>query len=327
MNSEKFFFNNSFFFNEDSFLSFVEKFLIQSDISLNSRLTYKRSMNVFINWCKKKFLFNSGYIPTRELILEYKSFLLYSEIRPFTKSLYLTCIKQFFSWADSNFVFPNITSGIKGIKRLTKQHHKDSLKKEDISKLFNSIDTSNIVGLRDYTLIYLLVHTGLRLIEVSSILITDMEFNTSNENVILWIRGKGRDGKDSFVVLIEEVFFVLKRYLDFRKTLNINSNFLFFSHSTNTKNKVIKKFSTSSISRIIRNRLKAVNLKTKRISAHSLRHTFGVMAINAGVSLYDLQLAMRHSSPSTTQIYLGDIEHAKRMHASPERKISDFLKS
>jgi len=327
MPEEKFFFYNSSFFNIDCFSDFVKKFLIQSDISANSRITYKRALNIFIDWCTKNSLYNSNYIPTRETILNYKSFLLDSEIKPFTKSLYLTCVKQFFSWTGSNFIFPNISNGIKGIKRITKKHHKDPLKKEDVILLFNSIDTSTIIGLRDYTLIYLLIHTGLRLIEVSSILISDMEINHSNENVVLWVRGKGRDGKDSFVMLVKDVFQVLTKYLDFRNSLNIESKLLFFSHSTKTKNKIIKKFSTSSISRIVKNRLISAGVKTKRISAHSLRHTFGVMAINAGVSLYDLQLAMRHSSPTTTQIYLGDIEHAKRINACPEQTIRDFLKS
>ncbi|PJF37928.1 MAG: hypothetical protein CUN55_19590, partial [Phototrophicales bacterium] len=80
-----------------------------------------------------------------------------------------------------------------------------------------------------------------------------------------------------------------------------------------------------SLSRIIKNRLRAAGLNSKRITAHSLRHTFGVLAMQAGASLYEVQLAMRHTAPTTTQLYLGDIERIKRLEASPERKISALL--
>jgi integrase/recombinase XerD len=308
----------------------VNQFLLQSDITKASRQTYSRSLNKFINWCQAEFKFNN-YAFTKNTILLYKSFLLEDKIKPFTKSLYLTCLRQFFTWTEAHLIYPNIAKGIKGIKKLTRQHHKDSFSKDQIIFLLKSINKNNLFEIRDYTLIYLLVHTGLRLIEVSSILIEDIEINSLDQSAIIWIRGKGRDGKDAFIVLIKEVFEVVQNYIELRnkyEKINLKpDSYLFVSHGPRTKKNYSYKLSTSSLSRIIKNRIKLAGLKSKRISAHSLRHTFGVMAIQSGASLYEVQLAMRHSSSNTTQIYLGDIEQIKRKEASPENKVFNFISS
>ena len=47
--------------------------------------------------------------------------------------------------------------------------------------------------------------------------------------------------------------------------------------------------------------------------------------MQAGASLYEVQLAMRHTAPTTTQLYLGDIERIQRMQACPEKKMSQLL--
>jgi len=77
----------------------------------------------------------------------------------------------------------------------------------------------------------------------------------------------------------------------------------------------------------VRTYLIKAGIKTKRVTAHSLRHTFGVLSMQAEASLYEVQPAMRHAAPSTTQMYLGDLERLKRLEASPERKISTLLET
>ncbi len=326
--------NNSQNFNFDIFYleSLINRFVLNSDINSSSKQTYKRGMSSFLKWCKINFHKNNFNI-TRETILLYKDSLLNSNLKPFTKSLYLVCIRQFFTWTESLLIYPNIAKGIKGIRRLTKSHHKDSLTRDQVLTLLKSINISNLSGMRDFLLIYLLVHTGLRLIEVSNILIQDLEIKGENESSIVWIKGKGRDGKDAFVVLVKEVKDLIIKYIKMRmddikkNSIKISEDsYLFTSHGPRTnKNNFFSKLSTHSISRIIKNRLKSAGIKNKRISAHSLRHTFGVMAIQGGASLYEVQLAMRHSSPTTTQVYLGDIEQIKRKEAAPENKVRDLL--
>ncbi len=292
----------------------IDPFLLTQDIAPSSRLTYLHAIQHFVKWLSIK----NNTTPTRLTILEYKYWLDEKNISVFTKSLYLVVVRRFFTWTEEQDIFPNIAQGIKNPKKQNKSHHKDSLRIEDIKLLFNTINTNNLQGKRDFAIINLLLRTGLRLREVTHAQIQDIEHLHNQSR--LWVHGKGRHDKDEFVVLTQSVLDPITKYLELRKTSG--SHPLFASLSDRNFG---KRLTTFSLSRIVRVYLTKAGIKTKRITAHSLRHTFGVLSMQAGASLYEVQLAMRHAAPSTTQMYLGDIERIKRMEASPEHKLNSLL--
>lgn len=303
--------------------SLTEEFLLQADISRSSKLTYKKGIRKFLNWISEK---SEKIKLERRTIIEYKTFLLDQSLRPHTQEIYLNAIKQFFKWTESSLIFPNIAYNIKGVKKISKQHYKNPLSKDDIRLLIDQTNNKrNIKEMRNNALLMILIFTGLRIGETTSIQIKDIE-KISNEKHIIWIRGKGRSGKDNFIILIEEVWESINAYLKERNKIKEISeeSYLFVSHQTKDIQQN-NKMHVDSIGRIVNYYLKICNIKTKNISPHSLRHTFGTAAIEAGVSLHDLQIAMRHSSSTTTQVYLGDIEKKKRKEASSETKVRDFL--
>jgi site-specific recombinase XerD len=306
-------------------MNLMENFLLQADIQENSKKTYFKGLKKFINWNieQKK----ENIILSKESLINYKNELTKSNITPHTQAIYLVSLKQFFVWTEANLIFPNIAKNIKNIKKITKQHHKDPLKKEDIVKLLTINNKENIIELRNFTILHLLIFTGLRIGEATSILISDIELINEKKS-ILWIKGKGRSGKDNFVILLDESTKSIKEYINLRRLEGENiteSSFLFIAHGSNSKEN--QKLNTDSISRIINKKMKSIQIKTKRISAHSLRHSFGVHAIESGVSLHDLQIAMRHSTPNTTQVYLGDIEKMKRKEGKTEEQVFNFIKN
>ena len=77
-----------------------------------------------------------------------------------------------------------------------------------------------------------------------------------------------------------------------------------------------------SISRIIKDRLKAAGFDTHRISAHSLRHSSVTFLLEAGATIQEAQHHARHASPETTGIYAHNIDQ-KKQHT--EQRIYDFL--
>ena len=294
----------------------IEQFLSSLDITHGSRNTYRRALHQFFVWLQHNNIHN----PARETILAYKQELDARGLRSFTRANYLVAIRRFFEWAESMKLYPNIAKGIKGTKRSTKVHYKSALTVHRIRSVLQAIDTQTLQGKRDYALITTLVHTGLRLIEVQRAKVQDIE--ESGDHAILWVRGKGRDDKDNFVILTQDVLDAIHAYLQKRKAKSVYAP-LFASVSDRNRG---KQLTTFSLSRIIKQRLRAAGIASRRITAHSLRHTFGVLAMEAGASLYEVQLAMRHSSPTTTQVYLGDIEQAKRQEGGPEKRLSNFFK-
>lgn len=300
---------------EQKLVDLIEQFIGSQDVTQASRLTYKRSLRQFFCWFAKKKIIR----PTRETILAYKEWLDAKGLRPFTRASYLVAVRKFFEWAEGLHLYPNIAKGIKGAKRALKSHQKDSLTIDQIKLLLSSIDQSTVQGKRDFALINLLIRTGLRLIEISRADITDLQIE--GDEALLWVRGKGRDGKDEFVVLTEQALQPILEYLKARDTSNKRSP-LFASVSDRNAGQRITIF---SLSRLIKAYYRKVGIQSRRITAHSLRHTFGVLSITAGASLYEVQLAMRHMTPTTTELYLGDIERVKRREAAPERKLEELL--
>ncbi len=293
----------------------INPFIAAQDIALSSRTSYLNAMVQFARWCTEKQISN----PKKETILSYKFWLDSKQLSSYTKAMYIVVIRRFFLWTEESDLYPNVSRGVKGVKRFTKSHQKESLSIDALKKLLKSIDCSQIQGKRDYALINLLVRTGLRLKEVVSANLEDM-YEQRGE-MLLWIHGKGRSSKDEFVLLTPQTLTSLHEYLQLR-TIKSEKDPLFVSLSDRNYGKRLTMF---SLSRIIKRRLRAAGFDSKRITAHSLRHTFGVLSMQAGASLYEVQLAMRHTAPTTTQLYLGDIERIKRLEASPERKMSNLL--
>lgn len=295
----------------------IDEFVASLDVTNASRTTYRRSLTQFFKWLAPKKISH----PTRETILAYKEALDKKGLRPYTRASYLVAVRKFFEWAEGMHLYPNVARGVKGARRGMKTHQKDSLSIDHVKKLLNSINRKTLQGLRDYALINLLVRTGLRLIEIVRADIGDIDPQENGE-ALLWVRGKGRDGKDEFVVLTPETLNPILDYLRSRKK-TLPKMPLFSSLSDRNFD---QRITTFSLSRLIKGHFRACGISSRRITAHSLRHTFGVLSITAGASLYEVQLAMRHTAASTTEIYLGDIEQAKRREASPERRLGDLLK-
>lgn len=302
--------NNSFNMEE-----FIQPFIAAQDISLNSRTTYLNAMLQFTRWCAEKKIVT----PKRETILSYKFWLDTKSLSSYTKAVYIVVIRRFFLWTEDSSLYPNISRGVKGIKKYAKSHQKESLSIDALKTLLASIKCDDLLGKRDFALINILVRTGLRLKEIASATLEDM-YEQRGE-MLLWIHGKGRSSKDEFVLLTPQTLVSLHDYLQAR-VIKSDKDPLFISLSDRNYG---KKLTIYSLSRIIKRRLRGAGLDSKRITAHSLRHTFGVLSMQAGASLYEVQLAMRHTAPTTTQLYLGDIERIKRLEASPERKMSNLL--
>jgi integrase/recombinase XerD len=300
-----------------SFFETLEQFLASQDVTKGSKVTYRNALKQFFAW----FIEAQHTNPTRETILEYKECLDLKGLRPSTRASYLVAVRKFFEWAEGLKIYPNIAKGIKGARRALKHHQKDALTIPQIKKFLSIIDKTSSQGKRDFALINLLLRTGLRLIEVVRADYKDLDLQ--GDETILWVRGKGRDGKDECVVLAPEALNPLLEYLRSRKA-NIAAAPLFTSLSDRNYG---KRLTTFSLSRIIKRYLRLAGINNRRVTAHSLRHTFGVLSIKAGASLYEVQLAMRHTNPGTTEIYLGDIERQKRLEGAPEKKISALLEA
>ena len=274
----------------------LQCFLNELDIKENSKGTYKRAINQF-------FSFMSSNIEqlTSNDILTYKRHLEALGLAPYTTTAYLVVVRRFFAWTESKKIYPNIAKTIKGKKRPT-GFRKDPLTMEQTREVISGIDINTLHGKRDFAIINLLVRTGLRTIEIQRANIEDI--NQSGGVSKLHIQGKGRDTKDEYVLLTQSSLKPIMEYLQHREEAK-DTDPLFTSISDRNNG---KRMTTRSLSRIVKGALIDAGINSKRLTAHSLRHTAITTALLAGASLQEVKTMARHADINTTLIYSHNIE-------------------
>lgn len=294
------------FFTSAKIEVLISGFISAQDVKASSKLVYKRTLKQYFAWLERK-----GYLLEkiqRPQLLEYKNELLASNLSSLTVGSYITSVRRFYEWTEANKYYPNVAKGIKTPKR-KQQFKKQPLFPEQATALLKYYKCKT---LRDYAIINLLLRTGLRTIEVIRANVEDIVFKGSQR--VLLVQGKGEDGRDNFVVLTDKTYEPIKAYLLTRNLVN-HSEPLFISVSNNSKG---ERLSTRSISYIAKEGLKAIGLDEKSFTAHSLRHTTAVNILRAGGSLEQVQMTLRHSNPSTTQIYTCTLDEERRLQNSGE---------
>jgi len=149
------------------------------------------------------------------------------------------------------------------------------------------------VRLRDKAILETLFSSGLRVSELAGL--TREMINLKNEEFT--VRGKG--DKPRVVFLSNQARFWLKDYLAKRTDVDPH---LFVSHDRAGKGRDSSGLTPRSIQRIVEHYAKAAGI-TKRITPHTLRHTFATDLLRNGADIRSVQTLLGHSSITTTQIY------------------------
>lgn len=257
--------------------------------------TYAKAIKQFYQYIEPRQIKQ----PTRQDIIDFREYL-EQDHKASTVNLYIIAIRQFFKWTELNGIYPNIADHVKG-KKISREPKKDYLAPNQIKAILKSIDRTTINGIRDYALISLMVTCGLRDIEVYRANIEDIR--TMGTNTVLYVRGKGRDDKNEYVIIPTVVEQAIREYLKGRNATSTQPLFTSLSNHANNE-----RLTTRSISRIVKTAFVKCGYDSERLTAHSLRHTAVTLALQNGNSLQEVQQFARHTNINTTMIYAHNLE-------------------
>lgn len=294
----------------------IDQFILEQDIAANSRKEYSRALVNFFLWCHKRSI-NQREV-RREHIIMYKSELSNDGYSTLTIDFRLTALRKFYSWAELLNYCANPTIGIKNYKKYN-GFRKDALSSEQVVSLIKAINTDTIQGLRNRAIVTLMLVNALREIEVCRMNINDLSI--VNGLYTIRIQGKGKKSKDDTIVVEPQAFDAINDYLVMRKDTKA-SDPLFTVHAF-MRNDV--RLRPVYVSQMISEYMTKAGVKSDRISPHSLRHTAAVFALRGGASLYEVQLFLRHSNPSITEIYTRTIEREIRQQNNPSKLLVDII--
>lgn len=228
--------------------------------------------------------------------------------------VYLTATKLFFRWLEQEGIYQNIAPHIK-CTREEKGHKKDYLTSKQSHKVLQTINVTTLKGLRDYASIAIMLTTGMRTIEVKRADAADLR--ALGDGTVLYLQGKGKDEKAEYVKVAPQVESAIRAYLNSRG--EVKDSALFTSTSRNNYGKGI---TTRAIRAIAKEAFKNTGYNSERLTAHSMRHTAGTLALLNGAKLTQVQQLLRHSNINTTMIYLHEIDRAKN---NSELKVANSI--
>ncbi len=156
------------------------------------------------------------------------------------------------------------------------------LSKEEVKKLIDAEKNR-----RNKLILKFIYSTGVRVSELVNLKKEDVNLK---EKIGVVKAGKGK--KDRVIILSKEW---VKEYLKWAKKNKIKSNFLFSKKNG-------KPLSTDTIQRIIKKAGAKAGI-SKKISPHTLRHSFATHLLESGENIRNIQELLGHSNLNTTQIY------------------------
>ncbi len=163
---------------------------------------------------------------------------------------------------------------------------------DEVQRLFDIIDTSNPVGLRDRAMLELLFSSGLR---VSELVNLDRD-HINLERGEFMVRGKGQ--KDRPVFISPEAAEAIDLYLKSRN----DSDKPLFIHYAGSKEEGYTRLTARSVQRMVKRYAGLAGI-TKVVTPHTLRHSFATDLLINGADVRSVQGLLGHSNISTTQIY------------------------
>lgn len=180
------------------------------------------------------------------------------------------------------------------------------LSETEVDRLLNAPDTTTPEGLRDRAMIEFLYATGLRVTELVTLSLRDLNIDLG------CVRIHGKGSKDRLIPFGECADMWLRSYLDTARGELLGA--------ASSKCVFVTRRGDGMTRQAFWKNLKHYALKAgikRELSPHKLRHTFATHLLNHGADLRAVQELLGHADISTTQIYT---------HVSRERLKSIFAK-
>jgi integrase/recombinase XerD len=281
----------------DQFINYLR---IERGLANNTVASYSRDLIKFSQFLKARDL--SPLKVTQDQIGKYIN-TLGERLSGRSVARNISAIKTFYRFLVSEGRIESNSARLLETPR-TLQKLPDVLSQEEVEQLLAQPDTTSPRGQRDCAMLEILYATGLRVSELVSLKMTNINMEAG------YLRTLGKGAKERAVPMGGRALEAIEVYLSegrLQLTKGRNSPYLFLNPSGRFMSrqgfwKNIKKYGVKA------------GIK-KKISPHSIRHSFATHLLSAGADLRSVQVMLGHADISTTQIYTHVMgERLKEVH-------------
>ncbi len=279
----------------ESALSLFLQDLKVRNLSSHTNTAYHTDIRQFIDWIHQTDI--SIARPDQVLkgtITEYLSFLATKAHSGVTRARKLAALKMFFRYLFESGILPSSPAATIAMPKKEKKTVV-FLRPDEYSRLLAAAGGN----IRDYAILQLFLQTGIRVGELVNLHLADIDLSART----IRIMGKGK--KERLLDLEKKATQALKTYLGVRPAAISNQLFL---------NYLGDPISDRGVKKLIEKYRRLAEI-TKKISCHSLRHTFATYKAERGISAFQLKDWLGHERLDTSLLYvhLGRTEAAKKL--------------
>jgi len=277
---------------EEQIQQFLEYITAEKGYSANTLAAYRNDLSQFLAFVQPRV--SSWDQVTREIIMDYISMMRDKrEYASSTVARKVAAIKSFFHYlADQGVLQDDPTATLdspKVRKRLPK-----AISQEDLERLLSEpARDRSPKSLRDRALLEMLYATGLRVTEVVTLNVDDVNLASASLRVV-----RPKDGRERIVPIRERAIEPLREYLERGRLAllrNPDEPALFLNHRG-------KRLTRQGLWLIVKHYVREVGIR-EEVTPHTLRHTFAASLIDTKADLQYVQEILGHANISTTQVY------------------------
>ena len=277
-----------------SFLTHVQ---VEKGLATNTVSAYRRDLAKFDDFAKKRKLGLAAV--NRDDLVDFLASLYRQKLESKTVARHLVTLRNFFRHAQvqelisedptAQLESPKIRRSLPGYLRL-----------DEVEKLLELPDQSTPFGLRDRAMLEVLYSTGLRVSELTSLRVMDLDTKVG------CVRCIGKGDKERIVPVGRKALAMVEKYLRDGRTALIRTTrgspgpYLFVNRRGGRISRV-------GVWKIFSSYGRKAGLRVP-LTPHMLRHSFATHLLERGADLRSVQLMLGHSDISTTQIYTHVLE-------------------
>ena len=276
------------------FLTHVQ---VEKGLASNTLSAYRADLTKFEQFARKRKLALEAV--QQDHLVDFLAGLYRQKLESKTVARHLVSLRNFFRYAQvQEFITDDPTAHLESPK--IRRSLPGYLRLEDVEKLLEQPDQKTALGLRDRAMLEVLYSTGLRVSELTSLRVADLDTKVG------CVRCIGKGDKERIVPVGRKALGIVERYLrDGRAELvrpgkGGSGAYLFVNRRGGRISRV-------GVWKILSAYGRRAGLR-QALTPHMLRHSFATHLLERGADLRSVQLMLGHSDISTTQIYTHVVE-------------------
>jgi len=281
---------------------YLHHLIVEKGLSRNTIEAYARDLRGFSAYLERNTALNPLNASSDKIIFYFK-LLRTNQLSPRSLARNISSLKGFYKFLLREGVLEENPLRYLRTPRVTPRLP-EVLTGEDIEQIIQQVKEERPLGLRDRAMLEILYAAGLRVSELVHLSVRDIDLQVG------YLRTKGKGSKERIVPIGRSAIQALKKYLQGPRhalALKAKGETLFLGRGG-------RGITRQGFWKILRRYASAAGIR-KKITPHTLRHSFATHLLEGGADLRAVQSMLGHADIATTQIYTHvSRNHLKRQH-------------